>query len=375
MKKLLCIALSLMLVLGAASALAETIKIGGIAPLSGPVAVYGVAVQNAVEMYVEDVNAKGGVLGMQVEVEWLDDKHDPTEANNAYMLLADNKELSAILGPVTSAPVLAIVDMAGEDGIPLVTPTGTADVITSYGYDNVFRACFKDSFQGTVMAVFASGSLGAKKAAVLYDNTSDYSSGIAENFVKKAEELGLEIVAYEACVAGSSDYRVQLTNIAATDAECLFVPMYYNDVSLICAQAQEIGIEAPLLGVDGWDGIFDVVEDPSIFDGYYFCNHSAADDTTPASVAFRAAYAEKYGEQPNALACLGYDGITVLLDAIERAGTATDWPAIIAEIRNTKLEGISGYIEYDENGDPASKSAVIIIIEDGAFKFYERVNP
>ncbi|MDL2317598.1 ABC transporter substrate-binding protein [Eubacteriales bacterium OttesenSCG-928-A19] len=373
MKKVLSLLLSMMIVFAATSALAE-ILIGGIAPLTGPVSVYGIAVKNAADLYVNQINADGGVLGEQVRIEWLDDKHDPTEAVNAFYRLVDTDGIAAILGPVTSAPVLAVVEPAGDDGIPLLTPTGTSDVITEAGIPNVYRSCFKDSFQGIVMATFAAGSLDAKKVAVLYDNTSDYSAGIAENFVAEAAELGMEVVANEAGVATSGDFKAQLTNIAAAGPDAVFVPMYYNDVALIAQQAHEVGIEVPLLGVDGWDGILDVMEDTALLNGYFFCNHYAADDTNPKVVAFREAFEAAYGETPNALAALGYDGIAILLNAIEVAGS-TDWDAINAALSETSYEGVTGTVKYEDSGDPANKAGVISVLEDGAIKFYERVEP
>lgn len=374
MKKILALLLTLMMVIGATSAMADVL-IGGIAPLTGPVSVYGIAVKNAVDLYVQEINAAGGVLGEQVVIEWLDDKHEPTEATNAYNRLFAMDDIAAILGPVTSKPVLAVVDVAGEDGIPLLTPTGTADVITEAGYPNVFRACFIDSFQGSAMAVFCADTLAATKVAVLYDNTSDYSSGIAENFVSTAQERGLEVVANEAGVASSGDFKAQLTNIAASGAEAVFVPMYYNDVALIVQQAHEVGIEAPLLGVDGWDGIIGTLEDISLLDGYFLINHYAADDLENQKVVdFRAAYEAAYGEVPNALAALGYDGIAILLDAIEKAGS-TDWDAINAALAGTNFEGVTGTIHFDDHGNPANKACVIEVFEDGAMKFYTHVEP
>lgn len=374
MKKALSLLLSLLLLLGAASALADEIVIGGIAPLTGPVSVYGIAMRNAADLYVKQINEAGGVLGNQVRMEWLDDKHDVTEAVNAYYRLSDTDGIAAILGPVTSQPVLAVIVPAGDDGIPLLTPTGTADAITEAGIANVYRACFKDSFQGIVMAIFAAESLGAQKVAVLYDNTSDYSVGIAENFVAKAEELGMEVVANEAGVADSGDFKAQLTNIAAKEPDVLMVPMYYGDVAMIAQQVHEVGIEAPLLGVDGWDGVLEAIEDASLLDGYFFCNHYAADDENEKVQAFRAAYEEALGEVPNAFAALGYDGIAILLNAIELAGT-TDWAAVNAVLSETSYDGVTGTIKYDENGDPANKAGVISIFEGGAIKFYERVTP
>ncbi len=375
MKKILCLLLSLLMLLGAVSALAEdVILIGGIAPLTGPASVYGIAVKNAADLYVKQLNDNGGLLGKKVKIEWLDDKHEPTEAINAYNKLINMDGIAAIFGPVTSAPVLAVLDLAVEDGIPLLTSTGTADAITEVVNANIFRSCFKDSFQGVVMASFAANSLGAKKVAVLYDNTSDYSSGIAENFKEKAAEYGMEILAYEACVAGSGDFKSQLTNIAATKPETLFVPMYYSDVSLIVQQAHEVGIECVLLGVDGWDGVLGVIEDASLLEGYYFCNNYAADEATDTLVAFVEQFEAEYKEVPNSFAALGYDGIAVILNAIEAAGS-TDWAAVAAEMAKGTMVGVTGTLTYEGPGDPAGREGVINIITGGEQKFVERVAP
>lgn len=374
MKKAFSLLLSVLVVLSATSALAEGVFMGGIAPLTGPVSVYGIAMRQGADLYIQQKNADGGVLGGDVTIEWLDDKHEQTEAINAYNRLVDTDGIAVILGPVTSAPVLAVLGAAGEDGIPLLTPTGTSDAITEEGIANVYRACFKDSFQGVVMATFAANSLGAKKVAILYDNTSDYSVGITDSFIETAEALGMEVALSEAGVASSSDFKAQLTNIAAVEPEAVFVPMYYNDVALIAQQAHEVGIEVPLLGVDGWDGILDAIEDVSLINGYYFCNHYAADDTAENVVAFREAYEATYGEVPNAFAALGYDGAAILLNAVELAGT-NDWAAINTVLSETSYEGVTGTIKFDENGDPANKAGVICIYEDGEIKFHERVTP
>ncbi len=376
MKKLLSLVLSLVLVLGTISALAEgeTLLIGGLAPLTGPASVYGIAARQAADMYIKEINAAGGVLGKQVKIEWLDDKHDPTECVNAYMRLSDTEGITAILGPVTTAPTLAILDMVVEDGLPMITPTGTGDAITAEASANVYRACFKDSFQGKVMATFAAKSLGAKKVAILYDNTSDYSSGIMENFVAASADLGLEVVAQEACTEKDTDFKTQLTNIATKEFDALFVPMYYGPLGLIVQQAHEVGIAQPLLGVDGWDGVLGTVEDASLLDGYYFCNHSAADDDTPSLVAFFEKFQAEYNEFPNTFAALGYDAAAVLLSAIEAAGS-TDKAAINEAMRATDYEGITGHIRYDDHGDVVDKAGVINLIQDGQLKFYERVTP
>lgn len=374
MKKILCLFIALTIMLGSAAALADTITIGGLAPLTGPVSVYGIAVQRAVDLYVKEINEAGGINGNLIEMEWLDDKHNTTEVVNAYYRLSDMDGIAGIIGPVTSGPTLAILESMVEDGIPMVTASATNDDITANITGNIFRTCYKDTFQGKTMAVFAANSQQYKKVAILYDNTSDYSVGIAEMFRETAAELGLEIVADEAAISGAGDFKAQLTKIAATDMEALLVPMYYEDSALIIRQAHEVGITVPILGIDGWDGIQDVIEDISLMDGYFFCNHSAVDDDNPAIVAFQQKYTEEYGEIPNTFANLGYDAAAIMISAIERAGS-TDWAAINAALAATDLDGITGHIQFDEYGDVLNKPGVIISIQDGQFTFYERINP
>jgi len=372
MKKALSVLIAVALVLGASFALADTILVGGIAPLTGPVAIYGLAVRDGIDMYIKNLNAAGGIDGREVVIEWMDDKHDIVEANNAYDRLID-RGIAAILGPVTSAPTLGILDKVIADGIPIITPSGTADAITANPTDNVFRVCYKDSFQGAVMAAFA-GSQGFENVAILYDNTSDYSLGIADMFREVARDIGIAIVADEASAQGSVDFKAQLTNIAAQDPDAVFVPMYYGDLALIVQQAHEVGITVPLLGGDGWDGIEDTLEDLSLLEGYFFCNHTAADDDDPKFVAFREAFREEYGDYPNTFAVLGYDAASILFTAIAES-ESLEWSDIAAALKALDMEALTGRIRFDEYGDVIGKMGVINIITDGEFRFFERVSP
>ncbi|MCL1796116.1 MAG: ABC transporter substrate-binding protein [Clostridia bacterium] len=372
MKKVLSVFIVTALILSGSFALADTLLVGGIAPLTGPVSIYGLAVRSGIDMYIKQTNAAGGLNGQEIVIEWMDDKHDIVEANNAYDRLIDSG-VAAILGPVTSAPTLGILGKAIEDGIPLITPSGTSDEITANPSDNIFRVCYKDTFQGAVMAAFAN-SLGLESVAILYDNTSDYSSGMAAMFRDLAVELGINVVADEACAQGSMDFKAQLTNIAAQNPSALFVPMYYGDAALIVQQAHEVGITCPLFGGDGWDGIQDTLEDLSLIEGYFICNHTAPDDTDPAFVAFREAYLEEYGEYPNTFGILGYDAASIMFTAIEQAGSS-EWADIAAALKALDMEALTGRIRFDDHGDVIGKMGVINIINDGEFKFVERVSP
>lgn len=258
----------------------------------------------------------------------------------------------------------------------MMTATATNyDVTTPGNGYNIFRVCMLDPFQGQVMAVLAKENLGCSKVAILYDNADDYSTGVAAAFNERALELGMEVVAYEACTAADVDFKAQLTNIANAGPDAVLVPMYYGPVALIARQAREVGITVPLLGVDGWDGVLEQVEDASVLEGCYFVNHYSPADTSEKVVDFLAKFEEKYGATPNAFAALGYDAIAVLLNAIEAAGDPSDWEAINAALKATEFDGVTGQgLTFDDHGDP-SKAGVINVIKDGAYELYDYIQP
>lgn len=354
-----------------AEATGDTIKIGGLAPLTGNVSVYGIAASNGAKLYINEINAAGGVLGKQVEFLVEDEKGDATEAVNAYNKLV-NDGIVALIGDVTSKPSIAVAQVAADEGLPMIAPTATAAEVTMAG-TNVFRACFLDPFQGETMATYASTKLNAKTAAVLYNVGDDYSVGLYEAFEAKCKELGLEIVTVESYSTGDMDFKAQLTNIVAKEPDVLFLPDYYNTVVLIASQAKEVGSKAILLGADGWDGVLTVAEDPAALEGSYFCNHYSTQDESEIVQNFLKNYQAEYGEVPNSFAALGYDAAKILLAAIEKAGSADDKPAVIAALQDTQVDGVTGGITFDAGGDPI-KSASIITIKDGAYSLVEKLS-
>lgn len=346
-----------------------TIKIGGLAPLTGGVAVYGAAASNGAKLYIKELNANGGVLGQQVEFILEDEKGDATEATNAYNKLVNNDGVVAIIGDVTSKPTIAVAQRAAADNMPMISPTATAKEVTTAG-TNVFRACFLDPFQGETMANFAAESLKVKTAAIIYNTGDDYSVGLYESFKTVAEAAGIQIVAAEGYAAGDIDFKAQLTNIAAANPEVLFVPDYYNTIVLIAGQAKEVGLDAALLGADGWDGVLGATTDASILEGAYFSNHYSTEDTDPTVQNFLTGYEAEYGESPNAFAALGYDAAKILFDAMERAGS-TDADAVIAALQATEIDGVTGHIVFDAERNPI-KSCAIIKIVDGKYTLFEK---
>jgi len=348
----------------------DVINIGGLAPLTGDVSLYGINVNNGVKIAVEEVNAAGGILGKQINYIVYDEKGDATEAVNAYNKLVSNDKIVALIGDVTSTPSLAVAQQAVQDNMPMITASSTAEAITAVG-PNVFRACFIDPFQGELMASYAFNRLGAKKAAILYDTSSDYSVGLKDSFVAEAGRLGMEIVANEGYASGDIDFKTQLTKIASAGADVLFLPEYYEDIALIAPQAREVGFAGTLLGADGWDSVIESMDAgnlPSI-EGSYFCAHASLKSTDPAFVSFVEKYQQKYGQMPNMFAALGYDAAMIMFDAIERAGS-TDSAAIIEALKATDYTGITGHVTFDENRNPI-KSAAIMTITNGDYDFVE----
>ncbi len=351
----------------------DTIKLGGIAPLTGPAAIYGKTTTNAVEMAIEEINAAGGVLGKQIEYIYYDDKGDQTEAVTAYDKLAVEDKVVGIVGAITSKPTLAVAERAVEDNMPMITPTGTQADITP-GKANVFRVCFTDPYQGTVLGTYAAETLKAKTAAIMTNNSSDYSDGISKAFAAEAKAKGIEIVAQEGYGDTDKDFRSQLTNISALKPDVLIVPDYYEKDALIAQQAREVGIASVIMGGDGWDGVSKTL-DPSaynVIEGALFTNHYSIMDESENVQSFIKNYKAKYNEDPSAFSALGYDAVKLLVQAIEKAGS-TDKQAIVDAMQAIQFDGVTGKLTFDQNGDPI-KSVSIIKIVDGVYTFDSSVS-
>jgi branched-chain amino acid transport system substrate-binding protein len=362
--------LSTLLFVPAMAETAEPVKIGAIAPTSGSLATYGVSVTNGIKLAIAEINEAGGVLGgRMLEVTYMDDKADATESANAFnKLVSDGNK--AIIGSVTSGVTAGLAALADSEGMLLLTPTATADTITD-GYTTVFRACYRDSFQGEVAAKVAV-KLGVTKVAILYASGDTYSSGLYEAFKTAAATLGLEIVATESSsTTADIDYSTQLTNIVASGAELIFAPYYYDSIGpYIVPQARAAGYTGYFVGADGWDNTQNtMVEDKSLYNKCYYINHYAPDDPSEIVQGFVAKYTETFGaESLTALAALAYDATYMLKDAIEAAGT-DDTAAIVAAMTGMSFVGVTGSFTLDASGTP-EKAAPVIEYVDGVAKFY-----
>ena len=352
----------------------DVIKIGILGPQTGGVAQYGIAVKNGAALYFDQINAAGGINGKQIEYVVYDEEGDATKAVTGYNSLVD-QGVVAIVGDVTTQPCVAVVTASQEDNMPMITASATAttvtyDADTDTVYSNMFRSCFIDPFQGQTMAKFAKEVLGASTAAVLYDNGDTYSTGVYEYFVAECENLGIDVVAVESYASGAVDYSGQLTNIANANPDVLFLPIYYNDVALVATQAANAGINATMLGVDGWASVMTVVTDPALVEGAYYCSGYSAEDTSELVVKFLADYADAYnGETPNMFSAQAYDAAWILCDAIAVAeasgaeyGSDAYEQAIIDAMAATDSDYVTGHVTYDSHNDPQKTAAIINIV-------------
>ena len=320
-------------------------------------------------MAFDEINANGGILGKQVNYVVYDEKGDATEAVQAFNKLVDNDKIIALIGDVTSKPTQAVAQKAAAINMPMITGTATALNVTDAG-ENVFRVCFTDPFQGSLMAKYAN-KLGAKTAAIIYDITDDYSQGLAEAFEATAKENGIEIVAKEGYSAGDVDFQSQLTVIADSNPDVFYIPCYYEDVALIAVQAMNKGINCTLLGGDGWDGVLEQIDQSNLdaLKDVYFCKGFTTDSDDKRIQSFVENYKKLYNTDPVSFSALGYDAAYMLKQAIEEAGS-TDSTAIIEALKNIQFDGITGATVFDDHRDPI-KNAFITTVKDGAYSLVE----
>ena len=352
------------------------ITIAFIGNTTGDYAQYGIPVRNAVMMYFDQLNAAGGINGKKVVVKEYDDKGDGVEAVNAYNLAKENG-ITAVVGSVLTGATIALADATYEDNMPQITASATATGVTVMEdtgevRTNVFRACFIDPFQGQKMADYAVEKLGAKTAAVFFQTGSDYSEGLKDAFVAKAEELGLEIVDTEAFAEGDKDFKAQMTNIAAKAPDVVFAPIYYAEAGLAISAARAVGCEATFLGGDGFGSSAEDLE------GSVYCSGYAPG--TESVAQFEKDYCSTFDVDavPNMFAPLAYDAAMIMtygLQAAEdqglTAGTEEYKQAVIDAIKNMDgVKGITGTYSFDSDNNPI-KSVAIIELTGGDEVFKE----
>ena len=352
----------------------DPIKVAILAPLSGPVPTFGASTRDGALFAIDEWNARGGVLGRQIQAIVEDSQCTPDPAVNAANKVIGQDQVGFIIGEVCSSASIPISDIAEESQVLQISPTSTNPQVTKTQAgetkEYVFRACFIDPFQGTVGARFALDNLQAQTAFVLFDQGNDYVRGLAEFFEAAFTEGGGQIVGKETYTAQDTDFSAILSKVAETSPDILYVPDYYQILNLVGAQAKQAGITATLMGGDGWDSS-DL--DRAAVEGGYYTNHYSPDDTRPIVQDWVANYEAKHGAVPDALATLAYDAANLLLAAIEAAGT--DDPTQVKDaMAALEYEAVSGTITFDADHNPI-KSAVILQVTGGEIQFVDSVAP
>lgn len=377
MKKRTWLSIILVLVFGigmiAPTAVAEDIiKIGGIATLSGPYALYGQAVKKGVDLYISQLNEQGGVNGKKVEVVWEDDRGEANDGVLAFEKLVQNDGVQAILGAVLTGVTKAVAEYAADIGIPMITPSSTAYDITT-DRPSVFRTCFLDPFQAVQLAHYVKDE-GLSKVAVMYDNGNEYSKGLYEAFMKEAETLALQVVATESAAYGDVDFKTQLTNIKNAAPEVVFLPYYGAEASLILTQAAEIGLEVRFLGADGISDIVDAIADKALLKNMTYSDHFSTQADSEMARNFVEAFKAAYGEEPSvSFSATGYDAALVLTEAF-RQGSG-EYADVVAAIRATNVDAVSGRITFDDHNDPIKSAFMMTFDEQGNKVFVKMQNP
>jgi branched-chain amino acid transport system substrate-binding protein len=339
------------------------IVIGHFASMSGAQATFGISTDQAIRLAIKEKNEKGGIKGRKIELVTIDDAGKQSEAATAVTRLINDHHAVAILGEVASSLSLAGGPIAQKAKVPMISPSSTNPDVTDVG-DYIFRVCFLDDFQGWVDAKFAKENLKATKAAILYDQSQAYSSGLADYFEKAFKEMGGTIVTKQAYTGGNLEISSQLQSVKSSGAEVVFLPGYYSDAGTIIRKARESGITTPFVGGDGWDS----EELPKIagdaINGNYFSNHYAPEEDRPEVKNFVEKYKTKYKTTADGLAALGYDAALVLFDSMERAKSldGKDLRDAIAETKN--FTGVTGTFSIDADRN-AMKSAVIVEYKAG----------
>ena len=356
---------------------ADKYYIGGIGPTTGATAIYGTAVKNGAQIAVDEINAAGGINGKQIEYRFEDDQNDAEKSVNAYNTLKD-WGMQMLVGTTTTAPCIAVAGKTASDNMFQITPSASAPDVLSSGNGNVFQVCFTDPNQGIASAQYIAENKLAKKVGIIYDSSDVYSSGIEEKFEAEAKDKGLQIVSKAAFTADSkTDFGTQLQKAKDAGADLLFLPIYYQEASIILKQADTMGYKPKFFGVDGMDGILTVENfDTKLAEGVMLLTPFAADAKDKAVQNFVKTYKEKYEDTPNQFAADSYDAVYALKAAIEESKATIDMSAsdmcdaLKGAMTKIKMQGLTGGkdgLTWNESGE-VTKSPKAVIIENGAYK-------
>ncbi|HZC58590.1 MAG TPA: ABC transporter substrate-binding protein [Chthoniobacterales bacterium] len=373
MKRLFLLVIGLCVTAAGLAFAQDTIKVGEFGSLTGENASFGISQNNGVKMAVEEINDGGGVLGKKIDLIVEDNQTKQGETTTIVRKLISQDHVVAIIGEVASSKSLEAAPICQASKIPQIATAATNPRVTQVG-DYIFRVCFTDDFQAVVIARFVLEKLQLKNIAFMTDVKQDYSVGLTNIAKDYLAKNGGNIVKEQSYSSGDKDFRAQLTDIKSANPDVIIITGYYPEASLIAKQARQLGITATFVGGDGWDGTSLISVGGKAVEGAYFSNHFSVEDKSPLVQDFVQKYKAKYNAVPDAFAALGYDATKILADAIKRAGT-TDSEKLRDAIQDTEnFPGVSGKITIGKDRN-AQKSAVIITIKDGAYKYAETIEP
>ena len=349
------------------------IVIGEYGSMTGSEATFGQEAHNAFVLAFDEINAAGGVNGRKIRLVTEDDQSKAEEAATAVTKLITQNDVVAVLGEVASSSSLAAAPICQANQVPMITPSSTNPAVTKKG-DYIFRVCFLDSYQGESMANYLANNLKMKKAALLVDVKTDYSTGLAQFFEQQYVKNGGTVVVRQSYSKGDNDFRSQLTAIRAANPEIIFIPGYYNDVGQIATQARDLGLTQPIAGGDGWESPKLIEIGGKSLEGAFYSTHYFPSDPNPIVQKFVKAYQQRHNRTPDGLAALAYDAARVLADAIRRAGS-TDGPKLRDAIAATKdFQGVTGSITLGPDRDPVGKNLVIVEVRNGQLALKDKMS-
>jgi branched-chain amino acid transport system substrate-binding protein len=384
MKKKLALGLVFSMFMGimagcGSSAKSDTIKVGGNFEQTGGNATFGKAAMNGAQLVFDKFNTAGGLNGKKIEFIPMDNKSDATESTSVVTKLIQEDGVVAVLGATTSGNTLASVQIADDNKIPMIASSATNPDVTVNPKNGetrpyIYRACFIDPFQGTVMANFATQKLNAKTAAIYVDNAAPYSKGLAKFFKEAFEKNGGTIIAEEGYMTKDQDFRATLTKTRGKKPDVIYVPGYYQEVGLIAKQARELGLKQPMMGGDGWDSA-DLVKiaGADALNNGFFSNHYSSEQPEPIVQNFVKEYKAKFGQVPDSMAVLGYDAALMYIEALKKAGTE-DPEKVKAALDTIDVQLVTGKISLDDQHNP-KKGAAILEMKNGKQVYKDYIQP
>ncbi|HMC22829.1 MAG TPA: ABC transporter substrate-binding protein, partial [Thermoanaerobaculia bacterium] len=348
---------------------------GEYSSLTGPEATFGQSTHDGVTLAFDEINAAGGIQGRKVRLVTEDDQSKAEEAASAVTKLISSNAVAAVIGEVASSNSLAAAPICESAKVPMITPSSTNPDVTRKG-SYIFRMCFLDSYQGPVLARYVANDLHLKRAGLLTDVRSDYSRGLGEEFERVFTAQGGQIVVRQSYSKGDSDFKPQLTTIAAVSPQIIFVPGYYNDVAPIVVQGRDLGIRVPFIGGDGWESPKLMEIGGKALEGCMYSNHYHSDDPAPLIHDFVQKYKQRFGAKPDSIAALAYDSARVLADAMRRAGPNFDSKSLRDALAATSnFAGVTGTITFGPDRNPIGKKVVIEEIKNGQLTLKSTIYP